>query len=121
MPQTRKRAFSLSVIAALPLTLAGCHSKYIEATITNHSATPLSVVQVDYPSASFGTQSLQPGASFHYRFKLQGSGPVKITFSDSALTEHHQTGPVLNEGQEGTLQIIFPTADKAEFSTSVHP
>jgi hypothetical protein len=106
------------------LTLAGmtgCHSHYIQATITNHSTTDLNVVQVDYPSASFGIQKLAPGASFHYRFKLLGSGNIKLTYIDAKNGEHKQTGPWLNEGQEGTLEIDVPGAAQAGFHTSLRP
>ena len=103
------------------LLLSGCHSKYIQATITNRSGAPLHVVQVEYPSASFGTQELRPGESFHYRFKLLGSGPVKLSFTDAAKHDHQQTGPTLNEGQEGRLQIEFSSQTHADFQTSVRP
>ena len=33
---------------------AGCHSSYVEATLQNHTAQPISLVELDYPSASFG-------------------------------------------------------------------
>ena len=103
------------------LPLAGCHSHFIQASITNASGSPLNVVQIDYPSASFGTQLLQPEATFHYRFKLLGSGPVKLTFVDSQNQEHSQTGPSFAEGQEGTLGVTIRPGNQAEFSTSVKP
>ena len=103
------------------LLLGGCHSHYIQATIRNDSAAPLNVIQVEYPSASFGTQRLLPGGTFLYRFKLLGSGPVKISYIDAANGEHAQTGPWLNEGQEGPLDITFATQSHADFHTSLRP
>jgi hypothetical protein len=100
--------------------LAGCHSRYVQATVTNASGAPLHVVQVAYPSASFGTQDLANGQVFHYRFKVIGSGPVKLDFTDAAMHEHLQTGPTLNEGAEGQLLIRFPAQDRAEFQVDVH-
>ena len=100
--------------------MCGCHSHYIEATITNRTTQPLSVVQVDYPRASFGTAVLTPSASFHYRFKLQGSGNVKLSYVDGSNHEHQQTGPVLEEGEEGRLEITFTAPDHAEITTSLH-
>jgi hypothetical protein len=113
--------FALSATLFGASVLTGCHSHYIQATITNASDAPLNVVQVDYPSASFGTQLLLPGASFHYRFKLLGSGNIKVSFTDAAKHDHAQSGPWLNEGQEGTLEITLPTQDHAEFHTSLKP
>ena len=104
-------------MALLP---AGCRSRFVEATISNHTDRAISVVQVDYPSASFGTQGLAPGADFHYRFKLLGDGPVKITWTDKAGHEHTKTGPSLSEGAEGALHINFESGDSAEFQTDLH-
>ena len=115
-----RRLRSLIATAAL-LGSTGCHSKYVEATITNSSGAPLNVVQVDYPSASFGTQALKPGESFHYRFKLLGSGPIKLSFTDATRHEHQQTGPTVSEGQEGRLTITFATQEHADFQASLHP
>ena len=103
------------------IVLRGCHSHYIQATITNASGAAVNVVQVDYPHASFGTQQLVPGASFHYRFKLLGSGPIKLSYIDAHNEEHAQTGPSLNEGQEGEMQIVFDAQNHAEFHTSLKP
>lgn len=103
----------------LPL-LGGCHSHYIQATLTNRSAQPLNVIQVEYPSASFGTQQLEPGGTFRYRFKLLGSGKLKVSFVDATNKEHDLTGPWLNEGQEGQLNILLTQAG-AEFHTGLRP
>lgn len=109
------------LVLASCFLLEGCHSHYIQAAISNNGSTPLNVIQVEYPSASFGTQRLAPGDTFRYRFKLLGSGPVKITFVDAKNVEHAQTGPWLNEGQEGLLTISLDQANHAHFQTSLKP
>jgi hypothetical protein len=116
MPCSRRRilrkvsllASGLACIATL--ALAGCRSANINATVSNRTAKPISLIQVEYPSASFGTQSLGPGQDFKYRFKVLGSGTMKITFDDAAQSEHKSTGPSLNEGSEGTLAIVVTDA-----------
>ena len=75
------------VVVGAVLGLAGCHSAFIEATVSNRSAKAISLVEVDYPSASFGTQTLEPGQDFHYRFKVLGSGDVVLVFTDAGNTE----------------------------------
>jgi hypothetical protein len=115
------RRLFIGLTMCASLALSGCHSHYIQATITNKSANAIDVVQVDYPSASFGVQALAPGAVFHYRFKLLGSGNIKITFTDSSKAEHKQTGPWLNEGQEGTLDIVLAPENHADFNTNLKP
>lgn len=97
---------------AATLTLAGCHSAYIAATVSNHTPEALSLIEVDYPSASFGTQSLAPGQDFHYRFKVLGSGPTKVLWTDAARHDQKNTGPNLQEGDEGQLVITFNTDSK---------
>jgi hypothetical protein len=98
----------LALVAALGLiNLAGCHSAHIDATIANRTAAPLTLIEVDYPSASFGTQTLAPGADFHYRFKVMGSGPTTVQWTDAANQEHKSTGPTLAENDEGSLTIVF--------------
>ncbi len=117
----RVRSFLFPAGLLVLLSMLGCHSKYVETTITNGSAKLLTVIQVEYPSASFGVQTLPPGQSFHYRFKLYGTGPLKLTFFDAKAQEHHQVGPVLTEGQEGQLTIAFPAQDHATFQMRLRP
>lgn len=97
---------SLFGLAAI-LTLAGCHSAYIAATVSNHTSRPLTLIEVDYPSASFGTQTLAPGQDFHYRYKVLGNGPTTILWTDSANHEQKNAGPPLKEGDEGQMSITF--------------
>jgi hypothetical protein len=92
---------------AAALTLTGCHSAHIEATISNRTPEPLSLVELDYPSASFGTQTLAPNQDFHYRFKVLGSGAMKLLYTDNAHQDHRSDGPFLKEGADGPLTIII--------------
>jgi hypothetical protein len=93
--------------------LAGCHSHYVEADVRNDSGGAVSLVEVDYPSASFGKESLASGAVYHYRFKILGDGPTKILWTDAERRDHSVGGPVLQEGQEGslTVRIVGGTAE----------
>lgn len=115
-----RRSSAIVAVTVLCASSLGCHSHYIQATITNGSNAPLNVLQVDYPSASFGVQRLAPHETFHYRFKLLGSGPIKISFVDAVNHEHAVAGPSLNEGQEGTLDIAV-TQERAEFHATLRP
>ena len=106
--QTRSRSRLIQTIAlGGAITLTGCHSAYISATISNHTAAPIALVELDYPSASFGTQSLSPGADFHYRFKVLGSGPTTLLWTDAAHHDHKSSGLYLHEGEEGKLIILI--------------
>src|ERR1700722_19634521 len=100
------RSFSLCALAAV-FAVTGCHSAIIDATISNRTTEPLSLVEVDYPSASFGTQSLAPGRDFHYRFKVLGNGPTTILWTDATHHDHKSAGLNLHEGEDGKLDILF--------------
>jgi hypothetical protein len=96
-----------AVAFAAIIATTGCHSPYVDATVSNRASRPIELLEVDYPSASFGTQNLAPGADFHYRFKVLGSGSMKLLYTDSTHQEHKSDGPVLKEGAEGPLAIVI--------------
>jgi len=119
MKQTMQRAgLSLAILALGGLT--GCHSHYVEADVINDSGAAVSLVELDYPSASFGKESLANGAVYHYRFKILGDGPTKILWTDAQRKDHSVTGPSLQEGQEGSLTVTL-TGNTAQWSTKLQP
>jgi hypothetical protein len=121
----KARASSLLAIAA-PLLFAacGCHSYHIETTVENRTGGAIQLLEVEYPSASFGADSLASGADFHYRIQLRGSGPLKVQYTagdsrQGLLTEID--GPTVAERQEGRLQIVLLPGGKAEFHPQLTP
>src|SRR5450432_450706 len=112
-----RRAFPAAGTAALAM-LAGYHSRFVEATIVNAGARPLTLVEVDYPSASFGVGRIAPHAQYHYRFKILGSGSVKLSYTDDKGAAHSATGPELDEGQEGSLAIAVDDAQHVQWTPS---
>jgi hypothetical protein len=99
---------------------AGCRSPYVNATVTNDTGAAVTLVEVDYPSASFGRESLAAGAVYPYRFKVLGSGVMKVSWTDAARKEHAATGPDLHEGQQGQLAITL-TPTGAQWSPQLTP
>lgn len=97
--------------------LAGCHSHIVDVTIINQGPA-VHVVELDYPSASFGTDSLVHGGQYHYRFKIQGSGPLSLSFEDNSGKNHTAQGPTVYQGQEGSL---FVTIEENNFAVSWTP
>jgi hypothetical protein len=96
-------------LAAVVL-LAGCKSPYVSATVKNNTGAAVSLVEVNYPSASFGRESLAEGATYPYRFKILGRGTMKVSWTDAARNQHTANGPELHEGQQGSLAItLTPT------------
>jgi hypothetical protein len=76
---------------------------------------------VDYPSASFGTEVIPANSKFNYRFKIQGSGPLKLEFTDDHGKVKDSEGPQLHEGQEGRLTIAIDPAGKVTWQTILMP
>jgi hypothetical protein len=103
----------------LTLGVAGCHSAFVVTTIDNQGSSAVRLVEVDYPSASFGFDRLGPHSKFQYRFKIQGSGPLKIEFTDANGKVHDSDGPVLNQGQEGHLTIVLQPNGEVSWQPSL--
>lgn len=111
MLQLRSRILFRVAAPVSILFVAGCHSAMVDSTIQNRSGVSLSLLEIDYPSASFGTQNLADGSDFHYRFKVLGSGPLKLTYTDAGRHEHASNGPELHEGAEGLLTVVIEPAN----------
>ncbi len=95
-----------ALVLTASLLFTGCHSAYVSSSIRNETSAPITLVELDYPSASFGTQTLAPGQDFKYRFKILGSGDLKLLWTDSHNHEQHANGPSLHEGMEGSLTVV---------------
>lgn len=100
----------------------GCHSYHIDATVENRTGAAITLLEVDYPSAGFGVDSLSAGSDFHYRFQVRGSGPVKVQYTEEpSRAERQMSGPTLFERQEGRIQIVLLPDGKAEFQPDLKP
>jgi hypothetical protein len=110
----------LSVMLAPMLFCAvGCHTYPLEITVENHTGGPIQLLEVDYPSASFGADSLASGAILPYRIQVRGSGPIKVEYNASGGLQARTTGPTLAERQQGRVQIILLPQGKVEFHPEV--
>jgi hypothetical protein len=106
----------MCVMAYSGLSIAmGCHSYHVETSVENRTGGTVQLLEVDYPSASFGDNSLPTGGAFHYRIQLRGSGPLKVQFTTSDGRQASVDGPTVTEGQEGQLEIVLLPGGKAEF------
>jgi hypothetical protein len=81
----------------------------------NATGAAVTLVEVDYPSASFGVEQLAAGGVYHYRLKVLGSGPTTVTWTDGHRTQHTAKGPELHEGQAGVLRVTLK-GDTAEWA-----
>lgn len=104
------RPFRIAAFLLCLLAVTGCHSDHVQATVSNHTSQPLRLVEVDYPSASFGTQVLAPGADFHYQFKVLGTGKLHLLYTDQSHHDHKSEGPYLNEKADGPIHITVDSS-----------
>jgi hypothetical protein len=95
--------------------LSGCRSPHVEVTVENRTGAPIRLLEVDYPSASFGSDSLAADGTMHYRIQVQGNGPVKVQYTAAGGRQPQIEGPALSERQEGKLEIVLLPGGKAEF------
>jgi hypothetical protein len=94
------------LVCLLLIALTGCtHSHVINVTVTNTSAEKLSTIVIDYPEATFGINSLEPGKSFQYRIKPTGAGALKIEFINFRGIDHVSSGPMVHSNDEGSIEI----------------
>ena len=85
--------------------LTGCKSAFIHAVTLNETGVPITVLEVDYPSASYGANALPVGGKYICGFKIQGSGGTTVTWIDPNHQTHTFKGPQLHQGQGGTITV----------------
>ncbi len=106
----------------LLIPVSACHSYRIDATVTNHTGAAIELLEVDYPSASFGAEALAANADFHYRFQVRENGPIKVQYTELANHALRQaTGPLLYEKQQGHVEIDLLPRGTVEFHTELSP
>lgn len=106
---------------AVLVLLAGCHSYHIDTTVENRTGAPIQLLEVDYPDASFGANSLASGADFHYRITVTGDGPLKISYTGRDGKQAQITGLNLSNRQQGRLEITLLPNGKADFHPQLTP
>jgi hypothetical protein len=112
---------SLSFFPAAASLITACHSYHVDATVENLTGGPVQLLEVDYPSASFGADKLAAGEVFHYRVQLRGTGPLKVQYTEANGHQASVDGPTVKEPQEGTLEILLRPDGHAEFHPHLSP
>jgi hypothetical protein len=105
----------LAVFTVAALFVSTCHSYHVETTVENRTGGAIQLLEVDYPSASFGVNSLAAGAEYHYLIQLRGSGPLKVQYTGSDGRKTQVEGPMLVERQEGRIEVLLLPGGKVEF------
>jgi hypothetical protein len=108
-------ALSVTCLLSALLATAGCRSSHIEITVENRTGAAIQLLEVDYPSASFGADSLASGADLPYRIQIRGTGPIKVAYTSASGHQETASGPALSEGQEGRIEIVLLPDGKVQF------
>jgi hypothetical protein len=106
------------------LTNTGCksyRSNWIDAEVENQTGKTIHELEVDYPSASFGINTLAPGGSMHYRFQIRGSGPIKVAYTFEEGKTAHAQGLNLAEEEHGHLTIRLAPQGEVDFVPNLVP
>ena len=114
-------ALLASALLSLAALISGCHSLRIDATVENRTGAEIRLLEVEYPSATFGADKLAPGEILPYRMALRGNGPIKVQYTTPGNTIVQMDGPQLVDNQEGSLQIVLLPDGKAEFHPQLTP
>ncbi len=119
--RTGLRSLLCAVTVLSAFLFSACHSYHIDASVENHTGSSIQLLEVDYPSASFGADSLASDANFHYRFQVNGSGQLKVSYTAANGKTVQISGPTLAERQQGKLEIVLEPGGKAEFHPQLTP
>lgn len=117
----QRAAISITLLLFCTIALSACRSYHIDVTVTNNTGSTVSLLEVDYPTASFGADTLAAGANFHYVIQTRGSSPMKVQYAAANGRQIQITGPTLYEKQAGKIEVILLPDGKAEFHPSLKP
>ena len=110
-----------AVIVGAFLVASGCRSHHVEITVENRTGADIQLLEVDYPSASFGADSLAAQADLHYRIQVQGTGLLKVQYKAPGGLKVQINGSKLSEGQQGSLEVVLLPGGKADFQPELTP
>jgi hypothetical protein len=116
-----RKGLLAAMLAPMLLCAAGCHSYPLEITVENRTGGVIQLLEVDYPSASFGANSLAAGQTLRYRIQVRGNGPLKVEYTGRDGHQVQMAGPTLAERQEGRIEIVLLPEGKAEFHPQLTP
>ena len=124
--QMSRRAGLRSLLCAATVLSAflfsACHSYHIDATVENHTGAPIQLLEVDYPSASFGVGFVGrqlPTSITGFRSAAVASS--KSRTPRQTARRSRSPAPHWQNGSKGTLEIVLEPGGKAEFHPQLTP
>ncbi len=95
--------------------ISGCHSAHIEATVENRTGATITLLEVDYPSASFGADTLAADGTFHHRIQTRGTGPLSVQYAAARGRTVQVTGPTLLRSRKAASRSFCCPMEKPNF------
>ena len=84
---------ALAILSAGSVVLIGCHSAMIDTSLQNRSGGPSLSWRSTTPAPASEPRASPLVQTSTIASKVLGSGPLKLTYSDSLHHDHTETGP----------------------------
>jgi hypothetical protein len=97
--------FRLAAALVFVMALSGCRARVVKIILTNTSAEPIKTIIVDYPTATFGKDTLAPHETYFSLIKPVDKGPIKVRFTDAQGVNHTYESISLEQGDDGSVNI----------------
>jgi hypothetical protein len=99
------KSFCFALCLVFLLAMAGCRAHVVKISVINTSAEPIKTIIVDYPSATFGKDTLAPRERYFSLIKPVDKGPIKVRFTDAQGTTHTYESISLERDDDGSVDI----------------
>jgi hypothetical protein len=99
------KSFCLAAALVFMIAMAGCRARVVKIILTNTSAEPIKTIIVDYPTATFGKDTLAPHETYFSLVKPVDKGRIKVHFTDAQGTTHTYESISLEPGDDGWVNI----------------
>jgi hypothetical protein len=115
------KSFRFAAALVFLISMAGCRARVVKIILTNTSAEPIKTIIVDYPTATFGKDTLAPRETYFSLVKPVDKGRIKVHFTDAQGTIHAYESVSLEPGDDGWVNIkLTQTSADTGFDLTRH-
>ena len=104
------KSFRFASTLLFVIAMAGCRAHVVKISLTNTSTGPIKTIIVDYPTATFGKDTLAPGETYFSLIKPVDKGPITVRFTDAQGGSHTYESISLEQGDDGSVDIKLTQA-----------
>ncbi len=99
------KSLRFAVALVFVIAIAGCRAHVVKISLINASAEPIKTIIVDYPSATFGKDTLAPRETYFSLVKPVDKGTITVRFTDAQGASHTYKSIALEPGDDGSVNI----------------